>query len=90
MKDYRLINVGKFFAMFCVIMMHSIRDNNNLIFKLVQIGCMAYFFFVSGFLFKDKNLFKNENESIITSCRCLLLNDRQNPVVADFLQIFFC
>ena len=65
MKDYRLINVGKFFAMFCVIMMHSIKDNNNLIFKLVQIGCMAYFFFVSGFLFKDKDLFKNEDGSII-------------------------
>jgi hypothetical protein len=32
----------------------------------------------------------NENESIITSCRCLLLDDRQNPVVADFLQILLC
>lgn len=53
-ENYIFIDAGKFIAMFFVVCMHTIRDNSNTYFKLFQIGCMAYFFFASGFLFKEK------------------------------------
>lgn len=73
MEDFKFINVGKFFAMFCVVMMHSIRDNYNLIFKIVQIGCMAYFFFASGFLFKGDEEKSSVWKYVIKNVKNLLL-----------------
>ena len=53
--NYDFIDVGKAFAIFFVVIMHTVCDNENNIFKIVQMGCMAYFFFASGFCFKESN-----------------------------------
>lgn len=54
-NNYRFIDIGKSIAMYFVIIMHCIRDNGNYVFKLVQVGCMAFFFFASGFYIR-KNI----------------------------------
>ena len=76
-KYYNYIDIGKFFAMYFVIIMHVIQDNNNLYFKIFQIGCMAYFFFASGFLFNpekisptSKYIFKNLKNLLIPYLIC--------------------
>lgn len=72
-KEYSFINVSKFFAMIHVVILHTIMDNRNPIFKIVQVGVMAYFFFASGFLFDSdinilslrKTFLKNTKKLII-------------------------
>lgn len=52
--NFDFIDVAKFFAMIFVVLLHCIGDNSNVNYKVVQIGCMAFFFFASGFVFKEE------------------------------------
>ena len=52
--NFDFIDVGKFFAMIFVVLLHCIGDNDNVNYKIVQVGCMAFFFFASGFVFKEE------------------------------------
>ena len=59
--------------MFCVVMMHTVSENTNYIFKLIQVGCMAYFFFCSGFLFNVENCHTNTLKYIAKNIKSLLI-----------------
>ena len=85
-KDFNLIDIGKVTALFCVVMMHTICDNFNPIFKIVQMGCMAYFFFASGFCFK-------ESYSEYSTLKFIAKNIRAQIIpyfLGAFIGIFVC
>ena len=58
-RYYNFIDVSKCLAMFFVVLMHCIMPQNSIEFRAVQVGAMAYFFFASGFVFKEN--YKEQN-----------------------------
>ena len=84
--NYDFIDVGKAFAFFCVVIMHTVCDNENYIFKIVQMGCMAYFFFASGFCFKESNYKCSFIQFLAKNVRTQLIP----YFIGAFIGIFVC
>ena len=84
--NHDFIDVGKAFAILCVIIMHTVCDNSNSIFKIVQMGCMAYFFFASGFCFKESNYKYSSIKFIAKNIRTQLIP----YFIGAFIGIFVC
>ena len=84
--NYDFIDVGKAFAFFCVVIMHTVCDNENYIFKIVQMGCMAYFFFASGFCFKESNYKCSSLQFLAKNVRTQLIP----YFIGAFIGIFVC